>query len=133
MYCTNCGAKIEQTMKYCVQCGQRTPFETTQSNQSYNDDPFSKYDTNPYPQSQTVNPPKSRIVAGILGIVVGGLGIHNFYLGYIEKGIAQILLSTIGIIVLFGPMVAGIWGLIEGIMILTKHINVDGNGNPLSE
>ena len=68
---------------------------------------------------------------GILGILLGSLGVHNFYLGYTGKAVAQLLIAllTCGI----GAAATGIWGLIEGIMILTGSINVDGNGNPLSD
>ena len=66
------------------------------------------------------------LTAGLLGIFLGGLGIHNFYLGYTGKGIAQICLSLC-----FG--VGAIWGLIEGIMILTGSINKDANGIPLKD
>jgi len=55
---------------------------------------------------------EKKIVAGILGILLGGLGIHKFYLGYIKEGIIQILLSFV--------CVGGIIGLIEGIIYLTK-------------
>jgi TM2 domain-containing membrane protein YozV len=55
-----------------------------------------------------------RIVAGILGILLGSLGIHKFYLGYTTPGIIQLVLGicTGGI--------AGIIGLVEGIIYLTK-------------
>ena len=55
-----------------------------------------------------------KVVAGILGIVLGGLGIHKFYLGYTTPGIIQLVLG----IVTCGA--AGIVGLIEGIIYLTK-------------
>ena len=53
-----------------------------------------------------------KLVAGILGILLGGLGIHKFYLGYTKEGIIQILLSLI--------CIGSIIGLIEGIIYLTK-------------
>lgn len=79
---------------------------------------------------------KSKLAAGLLGIFLGGLGIHNFYLGRTGKGIAQVLLGTVGILLLFlGPIVSGIWGLIEGILILTSKTgsswHQDANGNEL--
>jgi TM2 domain-containing membrane protein YozV len=71
---------------------------------------------------------KSRIAAGILGILLGGLGIHRFYLGYVGIGIAQIAVT----IVTFG--VGSIWGLIEGILILTGNgITKDAKGRPLRD
>ena len=74
---------------------------------------------------------KSRVVAGVLGILVGALGIHNFYLGYTGKGIAQLLITvlTCG----YGAFISWIWGLIEGILILTGSITVDGNGVPMKD
>ncbi|OPZ27132.1 MAG: TM2 domain protein [Lentisphaerae bacterium ADurb.BinA184] len=55
-----------------------------------------------------------KVVAGILGILLGGWGIHKFYLGYTKEGVIQIVITflTCG--------VAGLIGLIEGIIYLTK-------------
>lgn len=75
--------------------------------------------------------PKSKIAAGLLGIFLGAIGVHNFYLGYTGKAVAQLLIAllTCGI----GASITGIWGLIEGILILTGSIAVDGNGVPLQQ
>lgn len=71
--------------------------------------------------------PKSRIVAGILGILLGGLGIHNFYLGYTNKAIIQIVVTV------FTCGIGSIWGLVEGILILVKSPSylTDAAGVPL--
>ena len=54
-----------------------------------------------------------KVVAGILGILIGALGIHKFYLGYTKEGIIQIFLNLLcGL----GSLI----GLIEGIIYLTK-------------
>ncbi|WP_269524613.1 TM2 domain-containing protein [Coraliomargarita parva] len=63
---------------------------------------------------------EKKIVAGILGIILGGLGIHKFILGYTKEGIIMLLVCILGSIVVVGPMVMGIIGLIEGILYLTK-------------
>ena len=65
---------------------------------------------------------KSKLVAGLLALFVGGIGVHNFYLGYMGRGIAQLLLSWTGI--------TSIWALVEAIMIFTGSMT-DANGNPL--
>lgn len=59
-----------------------------------------------------------KLVAGLLGIFLGSLGIHKFYLGYKKEGLIMLLVSllTCG----FGASVMGIIGLVEGIMYLTK-------------
>lgn len=42
---------------------------------------------------------KSRCAALLLGIFVGTLGIHNFYLGRIKRGVAQCVLYVLGFII----------------------------------
>ncbi len=64
---------------------------------------------------------KSKVVAGLLAIFLGGLGIHKFYLGYTGAGIIMLLCSLFGAILLFIPtFVIGIVALVEGIIYLTK-------------
>ena len=57
---------------------------------------------------------EKKIAAGVCGILLGGLGIHKFILGYTKEGIIQIIVTicTCGI--------GSIIGLIEGIIYLTK-------------
>lgn len=55
-----------------------------------------------------------KMIAGILAIVIGSLGVHKFILGYSKEGIIQIIIT----IVTCG--IGGIIGLIEGIIYLTK-------------
>lgn len=54
-----------------------------------------------------------RVLAGILAILLGYLGIHKFYLGYTKEGVIQLLLGLA-----FG--IGGIIGVIEGIIYLTR-------------
>ena len=55
-----------------------------------------------------------KLVAGVVAILIGSLGIHKFILGYSKEGIIQIVATfvTCG--------VAGIIPFIEGIIYLTK-------------
>ena len=59
---------------------------------------------------------KSRVVAGVLGILLGTLGIHKFYLGYVRTGIIHVVLT---VLIITAP-ISSIVGLIEGILYLTK-------------
>lgn len=76
---------------------------------------------------------KSKVIAGVLGILLGSLGIHNFYLGKTKIALIQLLVSVVS----FGFLAwaIGIWGLIEGILILVGHENyrTDGKGIPLKD
>ncbi len=67
-----------------------------------------------------------KVLAGIMGILFGGLGIHKFVLGYNKEGgillgitLIGILLSCIGIGI-FVVWITGLIGFIEGIIYLTK-------------
>ena len=78
------------------------------------------------PTGQTAAMSDRKLIAGILGILLGALGVHRFYLGYTTIGIIQIVVTlvTCG----WGAL----WGVVEGILILTGNvITKDATGNPL--
>lgn len=70
-----------------------------------------------------------KLIAGILAIVLGGFGVHKFYLGYTNEGIIMLVVT---VVVGFGlsaitcglmapaALAMPIIGVIEGIMYLTK-------------
>lgn len=59
-----------------------------------------------------------KVLAGVLGILLGGFGIHKFVLGYKTEGLIM-LLTTILTCFIAGAVWA-IIGIIEGIIYLTK-------------
>jgi TM2 domain-containing membrane protein YozV len=78
----------------------------------------------PYaPQPAPAPPcPKSKVLAGVLGIIFGGLGVHKFYLGYTTEGLIMLAVTVLGWIIT-GGLASGLMsliGLIEGIIYLTK-------------
>ena len=60
----------------------------------------------------------NKIVAGVLGILLGALGVHKFVLGYTKEGIIMLLVTILSL-GLLSPIM-GIIGLIEGILYLAK-------------
>ena len=90
---------------------------------------YSNYGSNNY-SSNTYRSSRNKIAAGLLAIFLGALGVHNFYLGFKGKAIAQLLISILS----FGLLafVSGIWAFIEGICILCSqpgskwHKDADG-------
>ena len=74
---------------------------------------------------------KSKLIAGLLGIFLGALGIHNFYLGYKGKGVGQLLVTLLSCFVL--SPVSWVWGLVEGIQLLTGNVLVDARNIPLKD
>ncbi len=67
------------------------------------------------------NSGKSKIAAGLLGIFLGALGIHKFYLGYTQEAVIMLIVSIVGFCFFgLGPVAMGVIGLIEGILYITK-------------
>ncbi len=118
MFCPKCGKEVPDTASFCPFCGTSLKSTGTMKAEPVNGTGAS-----------TVQGPvqKSALAAGLLGILLGCYGVHNFYLGYTSKAIAQLVLGLIVI----GLPISYIWGLIEGIMILTGEISVDGHGQPI--
>jgi len=64
------------------------------------------------PEGVSASGEKSQLVALLLCIFLGGLGIHRFYLGYTGIGVIQLLTA--------GGF--GVWALIDLIMIITGDL-----------
>ena len=105
-FCPNCGAKVEPGAAFCATCGMQFAQPAMQPNAAVQ---------------------KSKIAAGLLGLFLGGWGVHNFYLGFTTKAVIQLILT------IFTCGIASLWGFIEGIMILAGSIKVDANGVPLKD
>ncbi|MAP81673.1 MAG: hypothetical protein CL526_11365 [Aequorivita sp.] len=92
---------------------QNTGYDSTKSNFEEQ----AKKSANEFTESwnqATHGQENKKILAGVLAIVIGSLGIHKFILGYTKEGIIQLVITfvTCGI--------GGIIPLIEGIIYLTK-------------
>ncbi|GAA1047918.1 TM2 domain-containing protein [Arthrobacter russicus] len=74
---------------------------------------------------------KNKVLAGLLGILLGAFGVHNFYLGYTGKAVAQLLITVLSLG--FLSFVSAIWGFTEGILILigSDNFRTDAKGIPL--
>lgn len=106
MFCSNCGNQIVAGASFCASCGTPVPAAGQAAPQAA---PQAQYAPN-YGQANTSG--TSRIAAGVLGIVLGGIGVHKFYTGKIGAGILYLIFFWTGI-----PAIAG---LVEGIIYLTQ-------------
>lgn len=100
-YCSQCGAQLVDEAVVCPQCGC------------------------PVQPQRSVDPnasPKSRLIALLLCIFVGGLGIHRFYVGKIGTGVLWLL--TAGCF--------GIGALVDLIMIACGTFT-DSDGKPVTD
>lgn len=87
-YCSSCGEIIKKEAEICPECGVRQSGGTTGSSS------------------------KDRTTAGILALLLGGIGAHKFYLGETGLGILYLCFSW--------TLIPALVGFIEGILYLTK-------------
>lgn len=108
-YCSNCGFEVHHNADLCLNCGKFINSKKITTSDS-----------------------KSKIVAGLLALFIGSIGIHNFYLGDNKNGIIHLVLFFVGFLT-FGitTFITSLWALIEAITIFTSTNAVDFNGNPL--
>ena len=145
-YCKNCGKQVDPNAAVCLVCGFAPDAgQSFCSNCGTATLPGAAICTNcGFALQAEANVPaeggeqKSKMTAGLLGIFLGVFGVHNFYLGRMTNATIQIGLGIGGIVLTFcvglGILLligSWIWGLVEGIMILTGSIKTDGKGNPL--
>lgn len=103
MYCNKCGKEYLSEAKYCQYCG--APVATA------------PLDMMSPANSNTSVPGRELIVALILSIFFGHLGVDRFYLGYVGLGLLKLFT--------FGG--CGVWWLIDIILIATRKLN-DSDG-----
>lgn len=89
-YCPNCGAPTNPNAAVCLKCGIKLG-------------------------SAAGTGDKSKLTALLLAIFLGGLGIHNFYLGYTKKAVIQLLISLLLCWTFIAPLAIEIWAIVEGI------------------
>ena len=112
-------------------------FETsnppTQQQSSYQQSSYQQYQQPQSPQYYQQSPMmvqpayntanKSRLTYILLGVFLGGLGIHNFYAGYTGKAVAQLLLMLFLFWTVVVPLGITIWVIVE-----LCTVDTDANG-----
>ena len=109
--CPQCGAPVDANAKKCEYCG--AAIQQPAQAQAQAQPQQVVYVQQPVNDARANWPIKNKIVAGILAILLGSIGIHKFYLGQIGKGILYLLFCW--------TYIPAIIALIEGVMILCSN------------
>ena len=109
-YCYKCGTRLkEHNVEFCELCGAKLNYNIAQVNGKI----------------------KNKLIAGLLALFLGGMGVHRFYLGYITIGVVQLVLWILGYFT--GGLtwiITEIWAIVECILIFVGKIK-DSSGNSL--
>lgn len=93
-YCGKCGSEICDDTNYCPSCGHSCRVYTQESQKGTAPSPTIIYVQSPQQQQVYIHKvEKSKGVALLLCFFLGGLGIHQFYLGNTVEGVAYLLFS----------------------------------------
>ena len=97
-FCGACGVKTKDNQIVCLKCGVSLGGSLGGSSSGE----------------------KSKIIACLLALFLGVIGVHKFYLGYNTQGIIMLLCGTVGWILFLPPLVMAVIALIEAIMYISK-------------
>ncbi len=146
MICEYCGGEIKEKNNNCIYCGAPCKYHavnrtdknisTTQNITPDNNIPFyrkkdisplkfAKEDTEDDDIFTSEESRKSRIAYIVMAIILGSLGIHNFYAGYTKRAVFQVLLTLLTGWTVATLVVLWIWIFIEIII-----VNKDAKGVP---
>lgn len=155
--CKQCSRAMDDSFTICPYCGfsvndaqpqpEQQPDFNTQREQTFYREPDSYAQPNqgqpftPYGQPQQnangntgytpePRPQRSAYIAGILAIIGGMFGLHNFYLDNTKRGMIQLAVTVVGFFLTFGiaSIAMAVWAITEGLKILKGEINTDGTG-----
>lgn len=125
MFCRNCGKEVHEKAIACPSCGVPPRIEKrfcyncgtqTQANQAM----CTKCGVSLTGGSGK----KSKVAAGVLAIVLGAYGGHQFYLGNTGSAVIRLVVSIVGIFIVIPTLVMAVIALIEGIKYLMMEDDV---------
>ncbi|MDW2958782.1 MAG: TM2 domain-containing protein [Alphaproteobacteria bacterium] len=87
IYCRECGARHSDKANACPKCG------------------YQMFDVS-----------KSMVVYILLALFLGGWGVHKFYAGRQNEGIAMLLMGTIGWLLIIPGIIVWIWAFVDFIV-----------------
>ncbi len=127
MYCTNCGKEMDGGAAICLACGY-----AKNTGKKYCEHCGAEHNPNAVvcvscgcslggsqgsagaATGQVGD--KAKTTAGLLYVLIGWLGIGDFYLGYTTKGIIKLALTLIGGLLVVGIVASIGWSIYDGVL-----------------
>ncbi len=137
--CSECGADVSDKAASCPKCGNpianKNGTSQAQANEDRQDQFFSRIERieRERHERELNKSNKSRLAYVLLGLCLGWLGIHNFYIGRAGQGVAQLVVLVLScipssiVIGFVGFPILAIW-----ILVNICSIDTDADGRPLS-
>ena len=121
-FCANCGGQLNPGAIACMRCGVAANYGVVTRGGMPNNNVNPGYVQGPMnPKDAWVPAGKDKIVCILLCFFLGGLGIHNFYMGETKKGVLKLVLTLLVI----PSFVSGILCLIDFIKMLIGSYTYD--------
>lgn len=114
-YCPECGQEVKnREAEVCLNCGVRLKGAVNN---------FTNQIKNSVNKSSGSSSNNNKIVAGLLAVFLGVLGIHRFYLGYKEIGFIQLAIFIVALLI-FAPAIFAcyVWAIIDAVQIFTGKL-----------
>lgn len=89
-YCSSCGEIIDEEAEICPECGVRVKEKSESNNVNINME-NNQVQNQSGQKDEPATSNKSKNLAGLLGILLGGIGAHKFYVGQPGRGLLFLL------------------------------------------
>lgn len=129
MYCKNCGEVINDNQAICLKCGVKVgEGDAFCENCGSAVEPNAEYCMNCGVAAKKALAGQDKVLIAVICFLIGVLGIHNFMMGEIKKGVFKIIMTLGGVVLCGMPtLICEILVLVEFVRILTDKYVVDPN------
>ncbi len=123
--CEYCNEETRIDSRYCEHCGADTGVKSHVSNKVEVEQYVARDQPTEVETYKAPTSPSSRLVAILLALFLGIFGIHSFYLGNYSKGMRQLIMGFVGLVIHPILFVVYAWILYDIIRLATGQINYD--------